>query len=463
MKYFIVTFGCQMNESDSERIASALKKAKYKPASRINEADLIVVNMCSVRQSAVDRVYGKISDLNKIKSSNRRKKITLRQTQGDTEQSRSVKTLLTGCISKKDEKKFEKYFDYVLSIKTLNYWKEFLKEEKCFYYPPSRDSNFCEKFTNQYLKFNPSFSNNFSVLIPISVGCNNFCSFCVVPYARGPEINRNHKEIIKEVKTAIKKGAKEVWLLGQNVNSYSSAQNEKALICRPSGREGRHKSGAVNFPKLLGMANRIPGKFWIRFTSPHPKDFSDELMETMKSCEKVTNYLNLPVQAGDDEILKKMNRPYTIEHYKNLVKKIRNKIPDICLSTDVIVGFPGETKKQFENTCKLFEEIKFDMAYIAKYSPRPQTKASKIKDNVPIEEKEKRKKIINEILKKTGLENNKKYIGKTVEVLVEKAEKGFLIGKTKSYKTVKLKGNKNLLGKFSKTEITDASPWGLKG
>jgi tRNA-2-methylthio-N6-dimethylallyladenosine synthase len=428
MKYFIVTFGCQMNESDSERIASALNKAKYKPASRINEADLIVVNMCSVRQAAVDRIFGKISDLNKIKYSNRRKKI---------------KTLLTGCISKKDEKKFEKYFDYILSIKTLNHWKNFLKETKCFYYPSPRDSSFFKKFDDQYLKFEPVYSGKFSALIPISVGCNNFCSFCVVPFARGPEINRSHEGVIKEAKMAIKKGVKEIWLLGQNVNSY--------------------RSGTINFAKLLKSINSIPGKFWIRFTSPHPKDFSYELIETMKSCEKVTNYLNLPVQAGDNEILKKMNRPYTIEQYKNLVKKIKNKIPDICLSTDVIIGFPGETKKQFENTCKLFKEIKFDMAYIARYSPRPHTQAAKMKDNVTNEEKEKRKKIINEILKKTALENNKKYIGRTVEVLIEKTEKGFLIGKTESYKTVKFKGNKNSVGKFLKVKIINVSPWGLTG
>ena len=426
MKYFIVTYGCQMNKSDSERIASALNKIGYKPASRIDEADLIVVNMCSVRQSAVDRVYGLNTQFQKLKKRNKK-----------------LKTALCGCISKRDEKKFEKYFDYILSIKTLNHWKEFLREEKCFYYPPSRDSNFCEKFTNQYLKLEPVYSDKFSVFIPISVGCNNFCTFCVVPYARGPEINRNHKEIIKEAETAIENGAKEIWLLGQNVNSY--------------------RSGSINFAKLLKLVNEIPGNFWIRFTSPHPKDFSDELIEAIKSCGKVTNYLNLPVQAGDNEILKKMNRPYTVEHYKKLVKKIRNKIPDICLSTDVIVGFPGETKKQFENTCKLFKEIKFDMAYIAQYSPRPGTAAEKMGDNVSKKEKERRAKIINEILKKTALENNKKYIGKTVEVLVEKAEKGFLIGKTRSYKTVKFKGAKNLVGKFSKAEITDASPWGLKG
>jgi tRNA-2-methylthio-N6-dimethylallyladenosine synthase len=431
-----------MNISDSERITSALNNAKYKPASEINEADLIVVNMCSVRQSAVDRIYGKIQDLTKLKKENP-----------------NIKTLITGCISKKDAKKFEKYFDYVLSIKTLNHWKDFLRTGQSFYYPPSRDSNFGKKFTDQYLKLKPVSLNKFSFLIPISIGCNNFCSFCVVPFARGPQINRNHREIIKEVKLAIKNGAKEIWLLGQNVNSYNSPE----LIYRPSKSKGRYKSGNINFPKLLKMVNSLPGNFWIRFTSSHPKDFSDELVEAMESCKKATNYLNLPVQAGDDEILKKMNRPYTVQYYKKLVKKIREKIPDICLSTDVIVGFPGETKKQFKNTCKLFKEIKFDMAYIAKYSPRPQTLAGRMKDGISRKEKEERKKILNGILKKTSLENNKKYVGKIVEVLPENFQKEFLIGKTRSYKTIKFKGSKSSIGKFIKLKITNALPWGLEG
>ena len=233
-----------MNRSDSERIASALNKIGYKPASQINKADLIVVNMCSVRQSAVDRVIGKINNFSKIKLQS-----------PPPVGGRRSKLLLTGCISKKDEKKFEKYFDYILPVKTLHYWKDFLKEKKCFYYPPPRDSIFCAKFKDEYLDFKPDYSNRFSVLIPISVGCNNFCTFCAVPFVRGPEINRNHKKILKEVKTAVKNGAKEIWLLGQNVNSY--------------------KSGNINFALLLEMINKIPGNFWVRFTSPHPKYFSN--------------------------------------------------------------------------------------------------------------------------------------------------------------------------------------------
>ena len=186
---------------------------------------------------------------------------------------------------------------------------------------------------------------------------------------------------LKEAKEVIKKGFREIWLLGQNVNDYTSP-------AYPS----------INFPKLLKMVNDIPGDFQIRFTSPNPKNFSDELIEVISNSEKVAKYLNLPVQSGDNQILKKMNRPYTVEQYKNLVKKIRKKIPDINLSTDVIVGFPGETKKQFENTIKLFKEIKFNIAYIAKYSPRPGTAAFQMKDNVPLEEKKRREKCLRNLL-----------------------------------------------------------------
>jgi len=420
-----------MNKSDSERIATVLESKGYKEASNINEADVIVVNMCSVRQSAVDRVYGKIRDLTKLKNKNSR----LRQGSG---LQTKPKIILTGCILKKDKQKFRERFDEI--------WEN-----------------------KNYINIKPKCKKGPLSYVPISNGCNNACAYCVVPFTRGPLKCRNHKDILKEVKNAVRKGAnpirneisngaREIWLLGQNVNDYQSPADS-----------------SINFAKLLKMVNDISGKFWIRFTSPHPNDFSDELIETMAKCQKVTPYLNLPVQSGDDEILKKMNRPYTISAYKNLVKKIREKNPDINLSTDVIVGFPGETKKQFENTVKLFKEIKFDMAYIAKYSPRPGTAAAKLKDNVPHREKERRWKILNVILKQTAQDHNKKYIGKTVEALTEEEKNGFLIGKTLTYKTVKFlprsepkallrgEGGKNLIGKFVKVKIIDALPWGLKG
>ena len=329
-----------MNKSDGERIASVLEKRGYKPAEKLETADLIVVNMCSIRQSAVHRIFGLALKFKQLKNKNPK-----------------LKTVLTGCVLKSDKNKFKERFDEIWENKT--HWN-----------------------------INPICQNNQTLFVPISNGCDNFCTYCAVPYTRGRLICRGHKDILKEIKTAltrpclVKADKVEIWLLGQNVNDYQSPTDK-----------------SINFAKLLKMANNTPGSFQIRFMSPNPKNFSDELIEVMAKCKKVAKYLNLPVQSGDNKILKTMNRPYTAQQYKILVKKIRKAIPDINLSTDVIVGFPGETKKQFENTAKLFKEIKFDIAYISKYSPRPGTVAFKMKDNVPMKEKKRREKILAKLTK----------------------------------------------------------------
>jgi len=403
-----------MNISDSERIASVLKSIKYKKTSDMAEANLVVVTMCSVRQSAVDRVHGLAPKFKAIKKTKP-----------------NFKTILTGCILKKDRKIFLKSFDYVVDIKDINKIPEIL--------------NACKtKGTDNYLNIAPEHSSRFSANVPIMTGCNNFCAYCVVPYARDREISRSAKDIILEIKKLAKRGYKEIWLLGQNVNSY--------------------KDKDTNFPKLLKMVNNIPGNFWIRFTSSHPKDFSEELIDAMASCKKVTPYLNLPIQSGDDKVLRLMNRHYTVKDYKNKIKKLREKIPNIGLSTDIIVGFPGETKKQFKNTVKLFKDIKYDMAYINKYSTRAGTMASKLKDNISKEEKKNRENILTQALKQTALEHNKKLLGSKTTVLIDSKNKNNVwSGKNEQYKTVQVETNKNLLGKFIKVKITDAMVWALKG
>jgi len=333
MKYHIITYGCQMNEADSERLSFTLENLGYKKAEKENQADLIVINMCSVRQSAVDRVYGKAKNLKELKKKKPR-----------------IKIVLTGCILKRDEKKFKELFDEIWDNKN-------------------------------YIDIIPKSNSKSIVYIPISNGCNNFCSYCAVPFTRGRLACRSHKEILKEVRN--NKQAKEIWLLGQNVNDYTSPQDQ-----------------SIDFPALLELTSEISGKFQIKFTSPNPKNFSQKLIDVMTSSDRIARYLNLPLQSGDDEILKKMGRSYTVKQYKDLVGRIRRKMPDISLSTDIIVGFPGETKKQFTNTLNLFKQVGFDMAYISKYSVRPGTAASHMEDNVPTEEKRRRWNALNDILLK---------------------------------------------------------------
>lgn len=363
MKYHIATYGCQMNLSDSERIVAVLESLKYKPAKDMAGADLVVINACSVRQSAIDRIFGLVEKLKKNIATLKNKKKPI--------------TILTGCVLKKDKKKFGEIFDYVLEIKDLPNWPKIIARQQTFS-PAGQALRVLRPakslLPRSYLDIIPKYSNKFSANVPIMTGCNNFCAYCVVPYTREREISRPAEDILREIKNLIKNDCKEIWLLGQNVNSYKDAK--------------------INFPELLKLVNNIPGNFELNFTSSHPKDFSDELIKTMAECEKLSKRLNLPIQSGDDEILKKMNRPYTVANYKNLVKKIRKAIPDILLSTDVIVGFPGETKKQFENTVKILKEIGFGVAFINKYSPRAGTAAAKLKDDVSWQEKKRREKVL---------------------------------------------------------------------
>lgn len=410
-KYHIITYGCQTNHSDSERISSVLEDMGYSFVEDKYNADLVVINSCSIRQSAVNRIYGQIENI------------------------KNGKVIVTGCILKRDGKKLSKKADLILDIKDLPAWPEII-------------DGLNKKDLDNYFKIKPKNQGGLTALIPIMTGCNNFCSYCVVPYTRGRELSRPLDDIIEEVRLANEKGNKEVWLLGQNVNSYK-------------GKDSKGKE--VNFCQLIKEVEKVPGNFWIRFTSSHPKDFSDELIEIIKDSEKITKYLHLPVQSGDDEILERMNRPYKISDYKKFVEKIKKELPDLTLSTDVIVGFPKETEEQFQKTADLFREIPYDMAYISKYSPRPGTPSFKLKDDISNVEKERRWTIINEILMKNNQQRNKFLINKTVEALIEKEKDGFIIGKTKEYKSIKAKGPRSLVGNFVKIKVNKSLSWGLEG
>jgi tRNA-2-methylthio-N6-dimethylallyladenosine synthase len=327
MNYYIITYGCQMNKSDSERIATKLEKQKHQPVKDTKQADLVVINVCSVRQSAIDRVYSKI---NKLRA-----------------QKPKTKIILTGCLLEKDKQKLKDQVDQIWPI-----IKTKIKPK-------------CQSLKHAH--------------VPIMTGCDNFCSYCAVPYTRGREKSRPANEIIKEIRDLVKKGYQEITLLGQNVNSYQSK--------------------SFNFPKLLKSIDNIPGNFQIRFLTSHPKDMSDQLIKVIAQGKKIYKEIHLPVQSGDDQILKKMNREYTVSSYKNLIKKIRRKIPQAEISTDIIVGFPGEAKKQFQNTVRLVKEIGFSQAYVAAYSPRAGTAAAKFKDDVPSDEKKRRKRILLDMFK----------------------------------------------------------------
>lgn len=401
MKYFIITFGCQMNHADTKKIAAKLRIIGHCPANDADTADLIVVNACSVRQSAVHRVYGQM------------------------ENHKNKKIIIAGCLLPQDARR--------LAEKGAEIWRP-----------------------DDYWHIPAPMVNNFSALIPIMTGCDNYCSYCVVPHTRGAEKSRPAEDIIREIKQRLNNGAKEIILLGQNVNSYRSpAIGQKTT---------------VDFPRLLRLVNTLPGNFWLSFITSHPKDMSEKLIAAAAQCRKVAPYIHLPLQSGDNIILKKMNRRYTAARYENLVKKIRaafrrHRPTDgaAAVTTDIIVGFPGETEQQFQNTARLMRQLNFDMAYLAQYSPRIGTAAARLPDNISRSEKKRREKILNGIIAKTALNNNRRYLGQTVAVLIKKIKNGFAFGKTSTQKTVRLTAQNLKTGDLIKAIITEASPWGLIG
>ena len=455
-----------MNYSDAERIATTLEKYKFKLAASIKAADLIIFVTCGVRQSSENRVYGQIHNL--------RKKCPQK------------KIILTGCLAHRNDvqQRLKGKIDLFITIKdfpkeiqslALRNSKNHIQEKKRL----NSDDNY------NYLKTIPKYTSVYTAYVPIMTGCNNFCTYCVVPYARGREYSRPAEDIIKEIENLVKKGYKEIILLGQNVNSYHSKfqiSNFKFQKLVQNSKFKIQNSDIINFAKLLKLIESISGHFWLTFLTSHPKDMSDELIETIAKSKKICEYVSLPAQSGDNKILRRMNRHYTIEHYKNLIKKIlkafeRRKFDSHqmtrggllpAISTDIIVGFPGETNKQFENTVKFLREMKFDMVYISQYSPRPKTAAFKMKDNISKKEKVRREKILAEILKETALEKNEKYVGKIIEVLVDKKNLALnpykYFAHTRTQKKVVFFSNKRIpVGSFIKIKITQAKAFGLEG
>ena len=406
--YYIWTIGCQMNKAESERIASSLEQAGHTLSQTPDDADVIVLNSCVVRQSAETRIVNKIRSLKPMKQLHPDKLLAV-----------------TGCLVNSDAGHLHKAFPYV------NY----------FFKPGALPPWVATPATA--LPANPTPT----VYIPIIQGCDNFCAYCIVPFRRGREKSRPRAEIICEVQEVVQRGAKEVTLLGQNVDSYGHDLTDKPDLAG-----------------LLEELNAVDGLARIRFLTNHPKDMSDCLTDAIARLDKVCEHLNLPVQSGSNEILQAMRRGYTVEQYRALVARIREKVPEIALSTDVIVGFPSETNEQFQETANFLAEVRFDTVHVAAYSPRPGTIAAReLEDNVPPEEKKARLATIEKLQEKIATGINAGLFDKTVEVLVDSQNKGKWQGRTRSAKLVFFSDKNDCSGKLVNITIEKTSPWSLQG
>lgn len=455
MKYHLKTYGCQFNYSDSERTAAVLEQIGFTPTENEEESDLIIFNTCSIRQKAEDRVYGMMPRMTELKKQNER-----------------LKVAITGCMVRKSSTKRSREkdplveqldcLDLTFRIEEVAKLAGLLKEIDPEIPLQQAPDEFDAGTLQNYFKIHPRYTNTFQAFVPIARGCDKFCAFCIVPYTRGREKSRDMDEILKECDKLVTNGCREITLLGQNVDSYGLSFED-----RRSKRFSPLKPGEkIYFTRLLEELDTLKtkGLSRVRWTSPHPKDLTDDVIEAVSRLKTQMPYIHLPVQAGSNSMLKRMNRPYTHERYLELIKKIRDRIPDCAISTDIIVGFCGETEAMFEETYRLFEEVRWDMAYLAQYSMRRFTAAYRtMKDDVPQREKERRWHRLNELLTRVSYEKHRAFIGKTVQVLVEKCENAVFEGRSEHFKRTQFEGTQDLIGKIVPVKITEAFKWNLKG
>ncbi len=428
-KVYIKTYGCQMNVADSELVSSVLQDAGFALCEDIDRADVIIFNTCSVRQHAEERALGRIANELSRKHDNP-----------------DLKVGVIGCMAQRIGERLvkeNKGVDFYIGVDQYRNIAPII--EKCF-----SDSNPITALDldkeEVYEGIVPAHQGKFNAFITIMRGCNNFCSYCIVPYTRGRERSRPVDEILKDIDIAGQKGFKDITLLGQNVNSY-------------------HYNN-VTFADLLKKANSIDSIRRIRFITSHPKDLSDSVIETMTESDKICPHLHLPLQSADNDILKKMNRGYTFEHYLNIINKLRNNMPDIALTTDIIVGFPTETEAQFQKTVEALQTIRFDYAFTFKFSPREGTKAAHFEGQIPESVRLARLQEIIKVQEQITLDKYREKIGSLVEVYVESISKKSeteLSGKSEDFKITVFEGNPDLIGKFVKVKITDAVGWTLRG
>lgn len=429
MKYWIETYGCQMNKAESDALEMELRQKGFVHAGSPETATLVVINTCSVRKTAEDRIWGRIGFYRRVKKQNK-----------------DMKLVITGCMAERLGEKLKGKNSPVSEV-----FGTFDKKSIADF---AVDTDFTlNEYSDLYVfnEFHASMGG-FKAFVPIMNGCNNFCSYCIVPYVRGREISRNPGEIYNEIENLEKMNFKEITLLGQNVNSYSHTDS--------NGKK-------IDFAELLEnisyMTNSIE---WIRFLTSHPKDLNSKLIGAIASSERVCRHIHLPVQSGSDNILKRMNRKYTVSHYLSLVSELKDKIPGISLTTDIIVGFPGETEKDFIDTCDLMEKVKFSDAFTYYYNPREGTKAYSFADDVGKEEKLERLAEIIELQRKISISIKEKSLGKTVKVLAEglsKKNQNELIGRTEADEMIVFPGKSDKIGKMDNVKIISLSGNTYKG
>ena len=430
--FFLKTYGCQMNEHDSENMKGLLKELGMKEVKDFEDADLIMLNTCSIRENAHNKVFGMLGRIKHLK-----------QTKKD------IVVGITGCMTQEEVVANEikdkyKWMDFVLGTHNIHKLGDVVassfKERHLTIEAPSIEGDIIESMPVER-------ENKYKAYVNIMYGCDKFCTYCIVPYTRGKQRSRNKDDIIKEVKELKEQGYKEVTLLGQNVNAY-----------------GKDLNTNYNMANLLEDIAKINIER-VRFMTSHPWDFTDEMIDIIAKYPNIMPSIHLPVQSGNTNILKLMGRRYTKEEYLTLFNKLKGKIKNVSISTDIIVGFPNETQEQFEDTIDLVNKCKFDLAYTFIFSKRVGTPAEKMKDEITQEEKEQRLYRLNDLINKYALENNKKLENKIVKVLVEAPsdKEGYLMGYTDTNKLVNLKGPETILGQIVNVKINEAKTWSLNG
>lgn len=430
----IHNYGCQLNVTDGEKLKGLLLKMGFGFTEVPQDSDLVIFNTCAVRENAEERVFGNLGFLKQYKEKNRDMIICVSGCM--TEQSVIVDKIKTSY----------RYVDLVFGTNAFDKFPQFVYDiynGRKHLYDTSGPGTQISEGVEQVR------SSGFTASVPIMYGCNNFCTYCIVPYVRGRERSRRPEVILDEIKDLVSHGYREIMLLGQNVNSY-----------------GNDLEDSVSFPWLLRQINAIDGEFIIRFMSSHPKDAGRELIDAMAECEKVERHLHLPVQSGNNEVLRRMNRNYTREKYMEMITYAKERISGISFSTDILLGFPNETEEEFQDTLKLVSDVRYSNIYSFIYSKRTGTKAAQIEDMTTYEEKQGRMQRLLELQRDITTEDYKKFIGRTLTVLTDsvgKGGEGTLCGKSSEFIIVNFKGDSSLIGKFVKVKITSARNWALDG